>query len=46
MYKLFQTSKVPIRPNRHFKRPSKREGKNTKGIKSANYQKRKKKIVF
>ncbi len=46
MTKLFLTNRVLIKPNRHFKRPSAREGKNTKGIKSANYQKRKKKSVF
>ena len=46
MSKLFLTNKVPIRPNRKFKRPSDKEGKNTKGIKSANFQKRNKKIVF
>ena len=46
MSKLFLTSTVQIRPNRKFKRPSPYEGKNTKGIKSANYQKRSKKIVF
>ena len=46
MYKLFQTTKVPIRPNRHYKRPTSRDGKNTKGIKSANFQKRSKKVVF
>jgi hypothetical protein len=46
MSKLFLTNKVPIRPNRKFKRPTVRDGKNTKGIKSANYQKRNKKIVF
>jgi hypothetical protein len=46
IYKLLKTNRVAIRPNRHFKRPSPTEGKNTKGIKSANYQKRKKKIVF
>ena len=46
IYKLLKINKIAIRPNRHFKRPSSTEGKNTKGIKSANYQKRKKKIVF
>lgn len=46
MSKLFLTSSVQIRPNRKFKRPSPLEGKNTKGIKSANFSKRKKKSVF
>ncbi|WP_129102120.1 IS4 family transposase, partial [Arcobacter sp. F2176] len=46
MSKLFLTSTVQIRPNRKFKRPSPLEGKNTKGIKSANFSKRKKKSVF
>lgn len=46
MSKLFLINKIPIRPNRKFKRPTDKEGKNTKGIKSANYQKRKKKSVF
>lgn len=46
MSKLFLTNTVQIRPNRKYPRPSAKEGKNTKGIKSANYQKRKKKIVF
>jgi len=46
MSKLFLTSTVQIRPNRKFKRPSPYEGKNTKGIKSANFSKRKKKSIF
>lgn len=46
IYKLLKTNTVAIRPNRHYKRPSANEGKITKGIKSANFQKRKKKIVF
>jgi len=46
IYKLLKTNTVDIRPNRHYKRPSPNEGKITKGIKSANFQKRKKKVVF
>lgn len=46
MSKLFLTNTIPIRPNRKYERPSAIEGKNTKGIKSANHQKRKKKSVF
>jgi len=46
MSKLFLTSTVQIRPNRKYKRPSSLEGKNTKGIKSANFAKRKKKSIF
>ncbi|MCD4771244.1 IS4 family transposase [archaeon] len=46
MSKLFLTNTIQIRPNRKYPRPTSREGKNTKGIKSANYQKRKKKSVF
>ncbi len=46
MSKLFLTNTLPIRPNRKFERPSAKEGKNTKGIKSANFQKRNKKSVF
>jgi hypothetical protein len=46
IYQLLKTNKVAVRPNRHYKRPSPLEGKNTKGIRSANFQKRKKKIVF
>jgi hypothetical protein len=44
--KIFLTNTVQIRPNRKYKRPSPKEGKNTKGIKSANFSKRKKKSVF
>jgi hypothetical protein len=44
--RLFSTNKVLIKPNRKYKRPSPKEGKNTKGIKSANFSKRKKKSVF
>ncbi len=46
MSKLFLTNTISIRPNRKYERPSAKEGKNTKGIKSANHQKRKKKSVF
>jgi hypothetical protein len=46
IYTLIKTNKLAIRPNRSFKRPTVYEGKNTRGIKSANYQRRKKKIVF
>lgn len=46
MSKLFLTNTIQIRPNRKYPRPTAREGKNTKGIKSANFQKRKKKSVF
>lgn len=46
IYQLIETNKLSIRPNRSYKRPSPYEGKNTKGIKSANFQKRKKKSVF
>lgn len=46
IYMLLRTNTVAIRPNRHYKRPTALEGKNTKGIKSATFQKRKKKVVF
>ena len=46
IYILLRTNTVAIRPNRHYKRPTALEGKNTKGIKSAAFQKRKKKVVF
>ncbi|WP_428024557.1 IS4 family transposase [Arcobacter sp.] len=46
MSKLFLTNTIAIRPNRKYERPTKEIGKNTKGIKSANHQKRKKKSVF
>jgi len=46
MSKLFLTNTISIRPNRKYERPSNKEAKNTKGIKSANHQKRKKKSVF
>ncbi len=46
IYQQLRTNKIAIRPNRRYDRPSIRESKNTKGIKSANYQKRKKKMVF
>jgi len=46
IYQQLRTNKIAIRPNRKYARPTRTEGKNTKGIKSANYQKRKKKIVF
>lgn len=46
IYQLLKTNKVAVRPDRQYKRPSPNESKNTKGIKSANFQKRCKKIVF
>lgn len=46
IYQLLKTNKVAIRPDRQFKRPDAEEGKITKGIKSANYQRRQKKIVY
>lgn len=46
IYQQLRTNKIAIRPNRKYDRPTTRESKNTKGIKSANYQKRKKKMVF
>jgi hypothetical protein len=46
MSKLFLTSSISIRPNRHYSRPTREIGKNVKAIKSANFSKRKKKSVF
>lgn len=46
LYLLLSMDKVPIRPNRQFRRPTRDESKVSKGIKSANFQKRKKKSVF
>jgi len=46
IYQQLRTNKIAIRLNRKYPRPTAKEGKNTKGIKSANFQKRKKKIVF
>jgi len=46
IYQQLRTNKLAIRPDRKYARPTARESKNTKGIKSANYQKRKKKMVF
>jgi len=46
IYQQLRTNKIAIRPDRKYARPTQEEGKNTKGIKSANYQKRKKKMVF
>jgi len=46
IYQLLKTNKVSIRPNRHFDRPTKDEGKITKAIKSSAYQKRRKKMIF
>jgi hypothetical protein len=46
IYKLLKTNTVAIRPNRHYERPSAQESKHTKNTKSANFQKRKKKVVF
>lgn len=46
IYQQLRTNKIAIRHDRKYDRQTAREGKNTKGIKSANYQKRKKKMVF
>jgi len=46
IYQQLRSNKIAIRPNRKYARPTSKESKNTKGIKSANFQKRKKKIVF
>ncbi|CAA6814152.1 MAG: Unknown protein [uncultured Sulfurovum sp.] len=46
IYQQLRTNKIAIRPNRKYARPTSKEGENTKGIKSANFQKRKKKMVF
>ena len=46
IYQQLRTNKIAIRPNRNYDRPTARDGKNTKGIKSSNYQRRKKKMVF
>ena len=46
IYQLLKTNKVDIRPNRQYKRPSPDESTHTKVMKSSNYQKRCKKIVF
>jgi hypothetical protein len=46
MTKLFLTSTMAIRPNRHYDRPTREIGKNIKAIKSASFSKRKKKSVF
>ena len=46
IYQLLKTNKIAIRPNRHFHRPTKEERKVSKGIKSAAYQKHRKKTVF
>jgi len=46
IYQLLKMNTIAIRPNRQHKRPSPSQGKGTKGIKSSNYYKRKKKIVF
>jgi len=46
IYQQLRTNKIAIRPNRKYARPTSKESKNTKGIKSANFQKRKKKMVF
>ena len=46
IYQQLRTNKLAIRPDRQYDRPTARESKNTKGIKSANYQKRHKKMVF
>ena len=46
MSKLFLTSSISIRPNRHYSRHTREIGKNVKAIKSENFSKRKKKSVF
>jgi len=46
IYLQLRTNLIAIRPDRHYDRPNEREGKNTRGIKSANHQKRKKKGGF
>ena len=46
MSKLFLTSTIAIRPDRHYLRPTREIGKNVKAIKSANFSKRKKKSIF
>ena len=46
IYLQLRTNLIAIRQDRHYDRPSERESKSTKGIKSANYQKRKKKGGF
>ena len=46
IHQQLRTNLIAIRPDRHYDRPSEREGKNTRGIKSANFQKRKKKGGF
>ena len=46
IYQLLKTNKIAVRPNRKYERPSGTAGHNGRGIKSANHQKRKKKIVF
>jgi len=46
IYQQLRTNKIAIRPDRKYARPTSEDGKNTKGIKSANFQKRKKKMVF
>ena len=46
IHKQLRTNLVAIRPNRHYNRPNNKESKNTKGIKSVNFQKRKKKSGF
>lgn len=46
IYQQLRTNKIAIRPDRKYARPTAKESKNTKGIKSANHQKRKKKMVF
>jgi len=46
IYQQLRTDKIAIRPDRKYDRPTSKDSKNSKGIKSANYQKRKKKMVF
>ena len=45
MKKLMIKDKIPIRDNRHFSR-NKNDSKNTRGIKSSQHHKRRKKVVF
>jgi molybdopterin-binding protein len=46
IYLQLRTNLIAIRPDRHYDRPNEREGKNTRGIKSAAFLKRKKKGGF
>lgn len=46
IYLQLRTNLIEIRPNRHYNRPNEREGKNTRGIQSAEFLKRRKKSGF